>query len=121
MFCRNCGKELSKQAVACIGCGMDSQEGDKNCPACGKETKERQIICTACGGSLEQASSKGWSTGAYIGLLIVSFFIPLFGWIYGGIEANKATQNSKRKKQAWHYIISGVIGCFINLMIIGSA
>lgn len=117
MFCRTCGKELPAQAVACIGCGMNPKDGNKHCPSCGEDTEEKQVICTACGGSLLAENSAGWSDGAYIGLLILSFLLPIFGWIYGGIKANKAPEDSKQKKQAWHYIFAGFGGLVLNLMI----
>ena len=118
MFCRNCGKELLEQAVACTGCGMNPKEGCQHCPSCGTETKEKQIICTACGGSLENGNSSEWSTGVYIGLLISSVIIPLIGFIYGGIQVKKAHPNSKRKDQAWHFVIAGVVGFIINIVVI---
>jgi len=121
MFCRNCGKELADHAIACIGCGMNPKEGNHNCPNCGEKTEEKQIICTACGGSLALENSSGWSTGAYIGLLLLSFILPIFGWIYGGIKANKAAPDSKRKQQAKHYIYAGIAAVVLNLMIVGSA
>ena len=119
MFCRNCGKELVEQAVACIGCGMNPKEGNHNCPGCGEKTEETQIICTACGGSLAQENSAGWSTRAYIGLLVLSITIPIFGWIYGGIKASKASPDSKRKQQAKDYIYAGFAGLVFNLILMG--
>ena len=62
-------------------------------------------------------NSAGWSDGAYIGLLILSFLLPIFGWIYGGIKASKSPPDSKQKKQAWHYIYAGVGGLVLNLMV----
>ncbi len=109
MFCRNCGKKLSDKAVACIGCGMNPKGGNVHCPLCGAETKAQQIICTQCGGSLKGTSSDEWSTGVYIGLLVLSFVIPLFGWIYGGIQVKQSAEGSKRKKQAWHFVIAGIV------------
>lgn len=120
MFCRNCGKELSDKAVACIGCGMNPKDGVAHCPACGAETKDRQVICTACGISLKGGTSDGWSTGAYIGLLVLSFFVPIFGWIYGGIQVKNATPNSKRKSQAWHFVISGIAGGILNIILMAA-
>jgi hypothetical protein len=115
MFCRNCGKELADQAVACIGCGMNPKEGNHNCPACGEKAEEKQIICTACGGSLAQKNSIGWSTGAYIGLLLLSFVLPIFGFVYGGIKASKASPDSKEKQQAMHYVYAGIAGVVLVL------
>ncbi|MFI3220857.1 MAG: hypothetical protein QX189_17345 [Methylococcales bacterium] len=112
MFCRNCGKELSDKAVACTGCGMNPHDGASYCPACGGETKDKQIICIACGGDLADKgnNTEVWSTGAYIGLIALSAFIPLVGFIYGGIQVNKATKDSKRQIQAWHFVIAGIVG-----------
>jgi len=95
---------------------MDPKNGSAHCPACGAETKDRQVICTACGVSIK-GSSVEWSTGAYIGLLLLSLIIPLFSWIYGGIKVNNSAPNSKRKSQAWHYIIAGFIGLFLNVIL----
>ena len=123
MFCRNCGKELLDQAVACMGCGMNPKEGSHNCPTCGEETQEKQIICTACGGDLTvakkaQGKSEGWTKGIYIALLFVSFFMPLFGWIYGGIQLKQAAEESPRKQQSAHYIYAGGAGFLFNLLLI---
>ena len=120
MFCRNCGKELIDKAVACVGCGMDPHDGTAHCPACGVVTKDKQIMCTSCGVALKAGRSTAWSTGAYVGLLILSFLLPPFGWIFGGIQANKAGEGSDRKRQAWHFVIAGFAGLVLNLMIMGS-
>tara|TARA_R110000782_G_scaffold268615_5_gene365294 strand:+ start:4102 stop:4461 length:360 start_codon:yes stop_codon:yes gene_type:complete len=117
MFCRYCGKELSDQALACTGCGMSPKEGNTHCPSCGQSTKEKQIMCTACGFGLDVQNSEGWSRPTYITLLILSFLMPLIGFIYGGIKANKAVDGSIRKKQAWHYIYAGIGGVVLNLLI----
>ena len=120
MFCRNCGKELADKAVACIGCGMNPNDGSTHCPSCGADTKYKQVICTACGVSLEDGAKDAWSTRVYIGLLVLSLFIPLFGWIYGGIQVSKSSPGSKRKSQAWHYVISGFVGLFLNILFMGA-
>jgi hypothetical protein len=95
---------------------MNPNDGNSHCPACGSDTKDKQIICTACGASLQGGISDEWSTGPYIGLLVLSFIIPLFGWIYGGIQISKSSPDSKRKEQSWHYVISGFAGLFLNLL-----
>ena len=110
MFCRSCGKKLSDKAVACIGCGMNPREGNTNCPACGVATKDKQVICTACGGSLQGGSADAWTRGQIVGLLILSYCIPLFGWIYGGIHAHKATKGSLKEKQAFNLVGVGIVG-----------
>lgn len=52
MFCKNCGKEVSENAIACMGCGCDPRKGDKYCSNCGVEVNANQIVCTKCGVSL---------------------------------------------------------------------
>ncbi len=144
MFCRNCGKELSDKAVACIGCGMNPHDGNAHCPACGVATKDKQIVCTACGSSLKGGSTDGWPTGPYIGprraagragrigstdgwptgpyigLLVLSFIIPLVGWIYGGIQIKNAAEGSQRKSQAWHFVIAGIVGAVFNIILMSA-
>ena len=125
MYCRSCGKELSDNAVACPGCGMDPRREESFCPSCGGATRPNQIMCTACGSSLTQQNvpervKSEWSTGAYVGLLALSFFLPPFGWIFGGIQAGKAPEGTKRKSQAWHYVIAGIVGFVLNLLLMGA-
>lgn len=66
------------------------------------------------------APKSEWSTGAYIGLLVVSLLLPPFGWIYGGIQAGKASEGSRRKNQAWHYVIAGVAGFLLNILLMAA-
>ena len=76
------------------------------------EKKYKQVICTACGASLEGGITDGWSTGAYIGLLALSFFIPVFGWIYGGIQVGKFRPDSKRKNRLGIIYYLGLPGLY---------
>jgi len=115
MFCRNCGKELSDKAVACIGCGMNPTDGSANCPACGVATKDKQVICTACGGNLQGGAA--WPIGQCLGLFLLSLVIPLFGWIYGGIQAYKAPKGSKRRQQALAFVVMGIFGVWFNYLL----
>lgn len=57
MFCRNCGKEVNAQAVACPGCGAPPKVEKKFCPNCGVNTTPIQVVCTQCGVSLATTSS----------------------------------------------------------------
>ena len=116
MFCRNCGKQLLPNAVACISCGLNPHYGRANCPACGVRTKGEQIICTSCGSSLK--SRKGLPTGLYIVVLILSFIMPIVGFIYGGIQIKNAPKGSQKRSQAWHFVIAGAVA--VVLYFIGS-
>ncbi len=49
MFCRNCGKEVSDQAVMCISCGVPPKSGQKFCQNCGAETDPIAEVCVTCG------------------------------------------------------------------------
>jgi len=94
MFCKNCGKELSDKAEACIGCGMLPKDGTAHCPTCGAETKDKQVICTACGSSLKSGYTDGWSPTllrfsiAYawsmaLFFLVVIVVLPINQWLLG--------------------------------------
>ena len=96
MFCKNCGKELSDKAKACISCGMLPKDGTAHCPTCGAETKDKQVICTACGSGLKSGYADGWSpirlrfsiTFAWsmaLFILVVIFTLPTNDWFLGFI------------------------------------
>ena len=52
MFCRNCGKEVHPQAIACPGCGVPPLLEKKFCQNCGTAIQPNQAICTKCGVAL---------------------------------------------------------------------
>jgi TM2 domain-containing membrane protein YozV len=52
MFCRNCGKEVNAQAVACPACGVPPLLENKHCQGCGTATQPNQAMCTQCGVAL---------------------------------------------------------------------
>jgi hypothetical protein len=87
MFCKNCGKEISDKAVACIGCGMSPKDGGTHCGTCGAETKEKQIICTACGSSLKQGYTDGWPPIAMRFLISFVWSLVFFILIIIGTQA----------------------------------
>jgi hypothetical protein len=63
MFCRNCGKEVSPQAVMCVSCGVPPLGGKNFCQNCGAATNSAAVVCTSCGVSLakaQTASEKEW-------------------------------------------------------------
>lgn len=53
MYCRNCGKEVHPQAVACPSCGVPPRLEKKYCYNCATETRPNQVMCTKCGVSLQ--------------------------------------------------------------------
>ena len=56
MYCKNCGKEVDANAIACLGCGCVPTNGNKFCPNCGAETQAAQVVCIKCGVALQNAS-----------------------------------------------------------------
>jgi TM2 domain-containing membrane protein YozV len=77
MHCRNCGKEVHPQAVACPSCGVPPHLEKKYCPNCANPTQPNQVICTKCGVSLLGApGTVGGKTKVAAGL-----FGILLGWI----------------------------------------
>lgn len=57
MFCRNCGKEVAEQAVACMSCGLAPTNGNKFCWNCTAETNAAAIVCVKCGVPTKKAGS----------------------------------------------------------------
>lgn len=85
MYCKNCGKEINENAVACLNCGADPKKGTNFCPNCGVSTNANQVICTNCGVALSGA--KGGQNGEgksklLIGLLACIAFVTNFGIHY---------------------------------------
>lgn len=52
MYCRNCGSEMSNEAVVCVKCGVPVGKGSGFCPVCGEETHPDAVVCVKCGASL---------------------------------------------------------------------
>jgi ribosomal protein L40E len=109
MYCRNCGKEIPKQAEICVACGVRPPRGDKFCQNCGAETNLNAEICVKCGARLGTvAEEKDWLTAlllsifvgyiavdrfylGYVGLGVLKLFITvitlgLAGWIWWIID-----------------------------------
>jgi len=72
MYCRNCGKEIDDKAYICIHCGVKVQE----------ETP-RYIY---------PKTYKAPFNGFALAGLIWAVFIPLLGWIFGGIGLHRANR-----------------------------
>jgi len=59
LFCTNCGKLVSKQAVACMSCGTRPIGYKKFCLHCGVALNPEQIVCIKCGVSLTDIRNAG--------------------------------------------------------------
>lgn len=64
----------------------------KYCSHCGNECVDDALICTNCGCSVEPTINaiKPQNNGFAIAGFVCSFFIPLLGWIFGGIGLSKS-------------------------------
>ena len=81
MFCKNCGKEINENAVACMGCGFAKGTGDKFCANCGKEVNPGAAFCVNCGAALK-AETVNAATGEQKSKLVavlLAFFLGSIG------------------------------------------
>ena len=75
MYCRNCGKEVSDQAVMCVACGVPPRIGKKFCQHCGAESDLAADFCIKCGVKLAgSAEGKDWLT-----TLLLCIFLGALG------------------------------------------
>ena len=96
-FCSKCGNELLDDAVVC--------------PKCGCATDYEKV-------STYSQSSTSQTNGFAIAGFVCSFFIPLLGWIFGGIGLNKANKmDGKGKGFAIAAIAIATAGFFISFII----
>ena len=73
MFCKKCGKEI--------------MENTDFCPYCGTKTTQNTTETQA-----QQYQPK--SNGIAIAGFICSFFIPLLGWIFGGVGLHRSKERN---------------------------
>ena len=56
MYCRNCGSEMTDNAVVCVKCGVAKGAAANYCPSCGSETNPDAAVCVKCGVALKKSS-----------------------------------------------------------------
>ena len=97
-YCKFCGKQVHPEAVVCVHCGCAIQPM--------KETQNTQVP--------ETPKNNGMAIAGFV----CSFFIPLLGWIFGGIGLAKSKKLGGKGKGfsiAAIAIASGI--WFINFLI----
>lgn len=57
-YCRNCGKEVTQGAYACLNCGLPPMKGSNYCYNCGANSHQDAVICIKCGIRLEARTSQ---------------------------------------------------------------
>ena len=75
MFCKNCGQEISEDAVVCPHCGVATEKFG---------LVDKQPI----------AEKNGIAVAGFV----CSFFIPILGWIFGGIGLSRANKRNGKGK-----------------------
>ncbi len=88
MYCNNCGKEIDDKAVVCIHCGVAT-------PISAVKSEEEK--------KNERPNS---------GLMVLSFFVPIAGFIIGGIE-----KSNGKHKAGNSYIRMGVLSLILWIVI----
>lgn len=100
MFCRHCGNEVS--------------ESDEFCTKCGKSLKNLGLYDID---KIEKTEPP--KNGMAVAGFVCSFFVPLLGFIFGGIGLKRAKEkNGKGKGFSIAAIIIATIMFFINLSIL---
>lgn len=85
MFCKNCGKEINVNAVACMNCGFAKGNGNKFCANCGSEINPGAVICVRCGANTAPVATatpgaptaKKTQTSMILGIIGI-----VFAWIF---------------------------------------
>jgi hypothetical protein len=97
-YCRNCGKPVDAQAIACMSCGRAPSNGNRFCHNCGSTTDPAAIVCVKCGVStisrglgsknMNLVQQHGPGKSALVALLLAFFFGPLgmfYTTVFGAI------------------------------------
>ena len=107
MYCRNCGKEVHPQAIACPGCGVPPLLENKFCQNCGVATQPNQILCVKCGLALQpQGTPLGGKDKIAAGLLAI-----FLGWI--GVHKFYLGYTKSAVTMIIISLVGGVITCGI--------
>lgn len=92
------------------------------CTKCGSEINDEALICTNCGCATSNYYNNNLKVppkdknGMAIAGFVCSFFIPLLGWIFGGIGLSMANKrNGKFKGFAIAALVIASISFLINL------
>lgn len=114
MYCRNCGNEISDNAVACPKCGANPRAEKNFCPNCGTATNANQVMCTNCGASLAIAGTNTGAAQDNSKTVAIVAHLTLIGWIVALIinNQNKSEFGSFYLRQMLGLLILNVIGYF---------
>ena len=98
MFCEKCGEEINEQAIVCPKCG---------CATSNFIAQNR----------VNQDQDKN---GIAIAGFVCAFFVPILGWIFGGVGLARANKrNGKFKGFSIAAIAIASVMFFVNLAMLG--
>ncbi len=89
------------------------------CRHCGKEVDENAAFCLNCGGLLKvfETEEPQESNGMAIAGFVCSFFMPILGWIFGGIGLSRANRrNGKGKGFSIAALAIASASCFLGVI-----
>ena len=110
MYCRNCGTEISHNAIACSKCGANPRTEKNFCPSCGVSTNGNQVLCINCGASfVSQNSAAGSAANVQNNSKTVAIVahLTIIGWIIALIL------NNQNKTEFGSYYVKQMLGLFI--------
>ena len=113
MFCSHCGKQIEDNSTFCPYCGATTGGENGGQP-------QGAIPATYNNGQQYQAAehAKG-GNGMAIAGFVCSFFIPLLGWIFGGIGLSKSKKlNGKGKGLSIAALIIATIMFIVNILLL---
>ena len=99
----------------------------KTCKNCGHFMEDKQLYCEKCGELNEVKETQFNQTsnvvikktnGIAIAGFVCSFFIPLLGWIFGGIGIKKSKETNSGYGLSLAAIIIASIGFVINFFLL---
>lgn len=87
------------------------------CKNCWHELCDEAVVCTNCGVAVANiVKSEEKKNGMAIAGFVCSFFIPLLGWIFGGVGLSKSYKlDGKGKGLSIGALVIATIMFFVNL------
>lgn len=110
MYCKNCGKEVHPQAIACPSCGVPPRLESRFCQNCGTSTQPNQAICTKCGVVVGVNAVAGDKSKIAAGLLGI-----FLGWI--GIHKFYLGYQKEGLTMLLVSILGGIITCGVAMCV----
>ena len=89
----------------------------KICNHCGAQLLDEAVMCPKCGYPAIGSGTNQKPSGISIAALICAFFIPLLGWILGGIGKKNAPNNVSRDLSVAGIVIATIV-FVINLLLL---